>query len=109
MAVYTTLHDAYVCSVRDIIWNHKDVTSEDGELTYEQLFVDYVVEQPNRDIDGLIQVSPYGIQYLDAYAGEIVEGIKADFDYTYYERLREHSAYDFDGEIVVIFYGFHLY
>ena len=102
--MYTTLCDAYVCTLNDILWNCSKqlIVTEDGELTYEKLFVDFIVESPNRDVAGLVETSPYQIKMMEAYADELVNGIDANFDYTYYDRLCKYGEFDADGSLVTI-------
>jgi thymidylate synthase len=83
----STLSKAYLEAYNYVMWKHKIVETEDGELTYESGPVTVVVSYPNDDKEHLKLVSPYQDNFMKSYEDQLIHGTNSDFDYTYNERL----------------------
>ena len=83
----STLSKAYLEAYNYVMWKHKIVETEDGELTYEAGPVTVVVSYPNDDKEHLKLVSPYQDNFMKSYEDQLIHGTNSDFDYTYNERL----------------------
>lgn len=86
-----TFADAYKSLLKEIIWHHDDIKTEDGEWTWESDAMVIEVSSPCKDLDTLIRIGPYGKRFMNDYADEVIHGKEySDFDYTYYERIFKH-------------------
>ncbi len=86
-----TFVSAYKKLIREIVWRHEEIITEDKELTWESEAMVIQVSNPCRDLNELIRVGPYGKKFMCDYADEIIKGKgDSDFDYTYHERIFEH-------------------
>ena len=90
----TTLADSYEKIMKEIIWNHAVVKTEDGEMTWQHGPMLIEITNPTSD-DYIHKNSPYGAQFYQEYANAIVNGYKnSDFEYDYHSRLFEYYSHD---------------
>jgi len=85
--VVSSLYEGFLVAYNEVMWNHRIVETEDGELTYEGDLLTVIVNFPNDDKDLLKLGTPYKDNFMKTYEQEILYGSEADFDYTYNERL----------------------
>ena len=83
----STLAKAYLDAYNYVMWKHRVVETEDGELTYEAGPLTVVVSYPNDDKEHLRLVSPYQDNFMKMYEDQLINGTVSEFDYTYNERL----------------------
>lgn len=98
--VASTLAESYGMVMRSIIWNHRDVITEDNEKTWQAEPMHIIITNPGSTItrDYIHDNSPYGKQFYEQYASAIVYGydnLSSEFEYDYHSRLFEY--YDYDG------------
>jgi len=90
-----TLADAYKQAIQYIIWNHRDLKTEDDERVWRSKDTLIIhVDDPCRDLDILVDYYPMGYQGMSTYVDEVMgndsretKNTSDDFCYTYHERL----------------------
>ena len=94
------LAEAYKQSIYHIIWNHKDIVTEDGEKVWRSKDTLILhVDNPSKDLDTLIKYYPMGKQGMSTYVDEVMGtddrstlNTSDDFSYTYNERLCHYEV-----------------
>ena len=96
----TTLAEAYKQAIQYIIWNHREITTEDNELVWrsKDMLVLHVYS-PSKDLSTLSAYYPMGQQALEQYKLEVMGtdnrdtlNTSDDFFYTYHERLCQYNV-----------------
>jgi thymidylate synthase len=96
----STLAEAYKKSIQYIIWNHNDVVTEDNQKVWRSKeTISIHVDQPQRDLETLINYYPMGRQGMQTYVdevmgvdGRVTKDTDDDFSYTYYDRLCNYDV-----------------
>jgi len=85
-----TIREAHEKAVRQIIWKHRVITTEDGEETWEAEPLCFEVSDP---LTGMIHpLSSFQENRCMEYARQLIFGDSGGFDYSYNERLRKYEA-----------------
>jgi len=93
-----TISEAHAWLINNVIWCHSDITTEDGEKTWEGESASVTIKQPLMNM--IHPLSSFQQQRCDEYAKQLIEGVETDiepnrrFSYTYHERLYLESQYD---------------
>lgn len=93
--VVNTLAESYEAVIYDLLWKHIDVTTEDGEKTWQGSPMTIVVTNPCSS-DYIHKNSPYGKQFYEQYVSAIVYGYAdsdSKFEYDYHSRLFDYSSW----------------
>lgn len=85
----STIAQAHERMMREIIWNHDEITTEDGELTWESDIIGIEITNPLDDM--IHHKSSFGKQRCDEYADQLFNSWPG-FEYTYHERLFEYYS-----------------
>jgi thymidylate synthase len=96
-----SISDAYDFAVKNVIAKHREVTTEDGEHTWQSDPFTICITEPWRP-NVIHKNSPYGIKFFDKYASDIINGTPSEFVYTYHERLFKYRENYYD-DIVSMF------
>jgi len=95
-----TIADAHATLIRDILWNHQVILTEDGEKTWEHPEpISIVICDPLRE-PSIHASSSFQQARCDEYAKQLIQGVQNsqspsdNFAYTYHERLFLESQYD---------------
>lgn len=91
-----TISAAHQWFMHNLIWNHNEIETEDGETTWEMLRPAYVEITCPKD-DRIHPKSSFQLQKCEEYADQLLNGTPNDFSYTYHERLFE---YDINGVLI---------
>ncbi|NCU25404.1 thymidylate synthase [Candidatus Nomurabacteria bacterium] len=92
----TTIAQAHEKMMREIIWKHDEITTEDGEHTWESDTIGIEITNPLEDM--IHYKSSFGKQRCDEYTEQLLKGTKSEFDYTYNQRLFGYEVHAGDGE-----------
>ena len=85
-----TISAAHEWFMHNLIWNHNEIETEDGETTWEMLRPAYVeITCPKEDM--IHPKSSFQLQKCEEYADQLLNGTPNDFSYTYHERLFEYG------------------
>jgi len=83
-----SIAEAHMQLVNFVMWNKSNVMTEDNQQTYEAPPVTVTIKQPLKDM--IHSKSTAQLQFCEAYADQILNGTKNDFDYTYHDRLFDY-------------------
>jgi len=93
-----SLSEAYEVAVRNVINQHEEVVTEDGEVTWQSNPFTICITQPWRT-NFIHKFSPYGREFYKKYADDIVNGTSNKFVYTYHDRLFHYRKHYYDDLI----------
>ena len=85
----TTIAQAHEKMIREIIWKHDEITTEDGEYTWESDTIGIEITNPLEDM--IHYKSSFGKQRCDEYTEQIFNSWPG-FEYTYHERLFKYYS-----------------
>lgn len=85
----TTIAQAHEKMMREIIWKHDEITTEDGEHTWESDTIGIEITNPLEDM--IHYKSSFGKQRCDEYTEQLFNSWPG-FEYTYHERLFEYYS-----------------
>ncbi len=86
--VCKTISEAHEKAIRQIIWKHRVITTEDGEETWETEPLCFEVQDPLFKM--IHPVSSFQENRCLEYARQLIHGDSGGFDYSYNERLRNY-------------------
>lgn len=84
-----TISAAHQWFMHNLIWNHNEIETEDGEITWEMLRPAYVEITCPKD-DMIHPKSSFQLKKCEEYADQLLKGTPNDFSYTYHERLFQY-------------------
>ncbi|MBN1166603.1 MAG: thymidylate synthase [Methanospirillaceae archaeon] len=87
-----TISQAHEKAIRQIIWKHRVITTEDGEETWETDPLCFEISDPMNDM--IHPSSSFQENRCQEYARQLIHGDGGGFDYSYNERLRHYVAAD---------------
>jgi thymidylate synthase len=90
-----SISEAYDFAVKNVINEHREVVTEDGELTWQSNPFTVCITQPWRS-DFIHKNSSYGKEFYKKYAHDILNGTESAFIYDYHTRLFEYRKHFFD-------------
>ena len=90
MPAFRSIKDAHAFLMSYIIWNHREITTEDGEKTWESDPLTVIISSPL--VDMIHPRSSFQQQRCDEYARQVLTDWPSEFDYTYHERLFEYPG-----------------
>ena len=86
-----TISAAHQWFMHNLIWNHNEIETEDGETTWEMLRPAYVeITCPKEDM--IHPKSSFQLQKCEEYAKQLMGGTFNEFDYTYHDRLFRYET-----------------
>ena len=91
-----TISAAHQWFMHNLIWNHNEIETEDGETTWEMLRPAYVEITCPKD-DRIHPKSSFQLQKCEEYAKQLMEGTFSEFDYTYHDRLFSYDSFSISG------------
>jgi len=93
-----SLSKAYEVAMNNVISNHTEVVTEDGEITWQSNPFTICITQPWRT-NFIHKFSPYGKMFYQKYAKDILNGPDGDFVYDYHSRLFHYRKHFYDDII----------
>lgn len=97
--VATSISNAHRFLINEVIWNHLDIQTEEGEQTWEGDPVSVTISNPL--ISMIHHLSSFQQQKCDEYANQLINGVFAEFDYTYHDRLFSYDSFSISGNKII--------